>query len=82
MKDMTILKTGIIGSVIGAICCAIPILILALDALGLSARLGWVEYALIPALALFLAITACRLWRQQRAVVCCSAETRSNNGRA
>ena len=43
MKDMTILKTGIIGSVIGAICCAIPILILALDALGLSARLGWVE---------------------------------------
>lgn len=82
MKDMTILKTGIIGSVIAAICCATPILVIALGALGLSARLGWVEYALIPALALFLAITACGLWRRQRAVVCCSAETRSNDGRA
>lgn len=82
MKDMTILKTGIIGSVIAATCCATPILILAFGPLGLSAWLGWVEYALIPALALFLAITVCGLGRRQRAVVCCSAETRSNDGRA
>jgi mercuric ion transport protein len=82
MKDMTILKTGIIGSVIAAICCATPILVIALGDLGLSAWLGWADTVLMPALALFLAITAYGLWRRQRAVACCASEMRSNDGRA
>lgn len=82
MKDTTILKTGIIGSVIAAVCCATPILVIALGALGLSAWVGWVDYVLIPALVLFLAITAYGLWRRQRAAACCTSETQSNKGRA
>jgi len=82
MKDTTILKTGIIGSVIAAICCATPLLVIALGALGLSAWLGWVDYVLLPALVLFLAITAYGLWRRQRAAACCASETQSNMGRA
>ncbi len=82
MKDTTILKTGIIGSVIAAICCATPILVIALGALGLSAWLGWVDYVLIPALVLFLAIIAYGLWRRQRAAACCASETQSNKERA
>lgn len=87
MKDTSILKTGIIGSIIAAICCATPVLVIALGALGLSAWLGWVDYVLIPALVLFLAITAYGFWRRQRAAACCAPETQSgrtqsNKGRA
>jgi len=35
MKDANILKTGIIGSVIAAVCCTTPILVVALGAFGL-----------------------------------------------
>jgi mercuric ion transport protein len=82
MKDSTILKTGVIGSVIAAICCATPILAIALGAVGLSAWLGWIDYVLLPALVLFLGITAYGLWRRQWAAACCATDTRSNKGRA
>ena len=77
MKDATILKTGIVGSVIAAICCATPVLVIALGAVGLSAWLGWVDYVLLPALAVFLAMTAYGLWRLQRAAACCTGETKT-----
>ncbi len=82
MKDATILKTGIIGSIIAAICCFTPILVIGLGVAGLSAWIGWIDYVLIPALALFLAITAYVLWRRRQAAACCASETQSNKGRA
>jgi mercuric ion transport protein len=82
MKDGTILKTGIIGSAIAAICCATPILVVALGVVGLSALLGWIDYVLFPALALFLGMTAYGLWRRKQAAACCTTETQSNKGRA
>lgn len=75
MKDATILKTGIVGSVIAAICCATPVLVIALGAVGLSAWLGWIDYVLLPALAFFLAMTAYGLWRRHRVAACCANET-------
>lgn len=66
MKDNTILKTGIVGSVIAAICCFTPVLVLLLGAIGLSAWLGWLDYVLLPALIVFLGITAYGLWRCQQ----------------
>ncbi|PKO56362.1 MAG: hypothetical protein CVU28_03190, partial [Betaproteobacteria bacterium HGW-Betaproteobacteria-21] len=42
------LKTGIAGSVIAAICCATPVLVILLGVLGLSAWVGWLDYVLIP----------------------------------
>ena len=78
MKDATIVKTGIVGSVIAAICCATPVLVIALGAVGLSAWLGWIDYVLLPALAIFLGLTAYGLWRRQRAAACCSSETQPN----
>lgn len=76
-KDATILKTGVIGSAIAAICCATPVMGLALGVLGLSAWLGWIDYVLIPALVLFLAIAAYGLWRRERTAACCARETQS-----
>ena len=82
MKDATIVKTGVVGSVIAAICCATPVLVIALGAIGLSAWLGWIDYVLLPTLAVFLAMTAYGLWRRQRAVACCADETQTAKERA
>ncbi|MCP5412078.1 MAG: mercury resistance system transport protein MerF [Alphaproteobacteria bacterium] len=73
------MKTGIIGSVIVALCCFTPILVIGLGAVGLSAWLGWLDYVLLPALALFLGLTAWSLWRRQRAATCCAREPASQN---
>jgi mercuric ion transport protein len=76
MKDVTMLKTGIAGSVIAAICCFTPVLVLGLGAVGLSAWLGWIDYVLLPALAMFLAITGYGLYlrRRKRALACCAEQ--------
>ena len=63
MKDSTIIKTGVTGSVIAAICCFTPILVVLLGAVGLSAWLGWIDYVLLPALAVFIGMTAYGLYR-------------------
>lgn len=77
MKDATILKTGVVGSVIAAICCFTPVLVVMFGVVGLSAWLGWIDYVLFPALAIFLSMTAYGLWRRQRAAVCCATETQN-----
>ncbi|MDX1575905.1 MAG: mercury resistance system transport protein MerF [Kiloniellales bacterium] len=67
MRDRTILRTGIVGSVIAAVCCFTPILVLLLGAVGLSAWLGWLDYVLLPALGLFVALTLYALWKRRSA---------------
>jgi len=78
MKDATILKTGIIGSVVAAICCFTPVLVILLGVAGLSAWLGWIDYVLLPALALFLGLTAYGLWRRHRAAACSATQGRTH----
>lgn len=51
VNDRRLLRTGIVGSVVAAICCFTPALVLLLGAVGLSAWLGWLDYVLFPALA-------------------------------
>lgn len=67
MKDATLLKTGIIGTVITAICCFTPVLVVLFGVVGLSAWLGWLDYVLFPALAIFIAIAAYAIWRRRLA---------------
>jgi len=66
-KGRRILRTGIVGSVIVALCCFTPVLALLLGVLGLSAAVGWLDFVLLPALAAFLAITGYGLWTRSRA---------------
>lgn len=49
--------TGLIGTVIAALCCFTPILVILLGAVGLSAIVGWLDFVLLPALGIFAAIT-------------------------
>jgi len=66
MRDVTLQRTGIIGSVVAALCCFTSVLVILLGAVGLSALVGWLDDVLLPALAVFLGITAYALWRRQR----------------
>lgn len=62
-SDRKLIATGIVGTVIAALCCFTPVL---LGAVGLSAWLGWLDYVLLPALAFFVALTVYAVWRRQR----------------
>lgn len=66
MNDQSLLRTGIIGAAITAICCFTPALVIGLGAVGLSAWLGWLDYVLLPALAVFLAVTGYAMVRRSR----------------
>ena len=66
MGNERLLKIGIAGSVIAALCCFTPVLVILLGALGLSAWLGWLDMVLLPALALFLALTGYALWKRRQ----------------
>ena len=55
--NKTLFTTGLIGTVIAALCCFTPVLVILLGALGLSAIVGWLDYVLLPALVIFVAIT-------------------------
>lgn len=61
-----LLKFGLIGTVILALCCFTPLLVVLFGVVGLSAVLGWLDYVLLPALAVFIGITLYALWRRGR----------------
>ncbi len=65
-RNKRLLRRGLIGTVIAAVCCFTPLLVVVFAAIGLSAWLGYADYVLFPALALFVAITVYAVVRQQR----------------
>ncbi len=66
MNDKKLLSTGIVGTVIAALCCFTPILVVLLGAVGLSAALGWLDFVLLPSLAFFVGLTVYAVYRRQR----------------
>ena len=66
MKDR-LLSTGVIGTVVAALCCFTPILVWLLAGIGLSAAIAYLDMVLLPALAVFIAITGYALWRRRTA---------------
>ncbi len=61
-----LLKMGIIGTVIIALCCFTPILVVLFGIVGLSALVGYLDYVLLPALAVFILITIYAVIRRAR----------------
>ncbi|SDW81024.1 mercury resistance system transport protein MerF [Marinobacter mobilis] len=47
-------KTGLIGSVVTALCCFTPVLVWLFAALGLSAMVGYLDVVLFPMLGVFV----------------------------
>jgi len=65
MTRATLLASGIIGSILTALCCFTPVLVALLGVLGLSAWTGHLDAVLLPALIFFLGLTAYALMRKE-----------------
>ena len=57
-------KIGAIGTVITAICCFTPVLVWALGIIGLAAALAYLDYVLLPLLAMFFLLGVIGLVRK------------------
>jgi mercuric ion transport protein len=66
MENKKLLCTGGTGTVIVAICCFTPVLVILLGAIGQSAWVGWLDYVLFPLLFLFIGITIFALIRKRK----------------
>ncbi len=65
MTDKGLLRTGLIGTVIAALCCFTPILVVLFGVVGLSALVGYLDAVLFPVLFIFIGLTVYALWRQR-----------------
>ena len=66
MKDTALIRTGIAGAIIAALCCFTPVLLVLLGALGLSALTGYLDVVLVPALVFFVGLTVYAVYRRSR----------------
>ena len=66
MKNSTLLKTGVTCTCVTALCCVTPVLVILLGTVGLSALVGYLDYVLLPALCVFIGITAYALIVRRR----------------
>ena len=65
MTDRNLIAAGVVA-VIAAICCATPVVVTAVGAVGLTAWLAKVGNVLIPALILCVGLIGYNLYRNQR----------------
>ena len=66
MNPKALLKLGIVGTLVAALCCFTPVLVILLGIVGLSVLTGYLDVVLFPALGVFIVITIYALWRQRR----------------
>ncbi|MBQ0814070.1 MAG: mercury resistance system transport protein MerF [Marinobacter sp.] len=69
----TLLRVSVIGTVLVALCCFTPILVVLLGTLGLAALTGYLDYVLLPALVLFIGLTCYAVWRKKKHDACCNS---------
>ncbi len=77
MKKSTLLKTGIAGTALAALCCFTPALVILFGAVGLSAWVGHLDMVLMPALLLFLSLTVYALMKKDKGD-CCKTSKNGN----
>ncbi|SFL17831.1 mercuric ion transport protein [Nitrosomonas aestuarii] len=75
-KNRRLLRIGVIGTLIVALCCFTPLLVILLAAVGLSAFTGYLDVVLFPALGFFIGLTGYAFYRKksQRNPVCCKPD--------
>ena len=64
MTTNKLLTFGICGTIVAAICCFTPILVIVLGAFGLSAWVSGLDTILLPTLLAFILITVYALWKE------------------
>lgn len=73
-KDSTLLKLGIGGTILAALCCFTPILLILLGVAGLGVLAGYLDYVLMPALVIFIGITIYAVQKRRHAEACCTTD--------
>lgn len=71
----TLLRASVIGTVVVALCCFTPVLVVVFGAVGLAALIGYLDYVLFPALAFFIGLTCYALWRKKKYDACCKSSS-------
>jgi len=69
----TLLRVSVIGTVLVALCCFTPILVILLGTIGLAALTGYLDYVLLPALVFFIGLTCYAVWRKKKHDACCNS---------
>ena len=65
IDNRKLLQTGLGGTVITALCCFTPLLVYVFGFLGISGLIFYLDFILLPALGLFILLTALAFWRQR-----------------
>ena len=68
-----LLRVSVIGTVLVALCCFTPVLVILLGAVGLAALTGYLDYVLLPALVFFIGLTCYAVWRNKKHDACCDS---------
>jgi len=66
MKPKVAFWASVSGTVIVALCCFTPVLVVTLSAIGLGVVIGYLDYILLPALVVMLIITFVSYRRYKR----------------
>ena len=70
-----LLRVSVIGTVLVALCCFTPILVILLGTVGLAALTGYLDVVLLPALAFFIGLTLYAIWRKKQYDACCNNDS-------
>ena len=66
LHSMSLLKVGLIGTIVAAVCCFTPVLVILLGAVGLASLVGYLDYVLLPSLAASVAIVGIGMYKRQK----------------
>jgi mercuric ion transport protein len=66
MQKYNILKAGLVGTIVTAICCFTPFLVIVFGLAGLSSLVVYLDVILFPLLAIFIGITIYALWKKSK----------------
>jgi mercuric ion transport protein len=66
MQKSNLLKVGLVGSIVTAICCFTPFLVIVFGLAGLSLFLVYLDIILLPLLAIFLGTTIFALRKKSK----------------
>lgn len=66
MRPQNSLTASLIGTIIIALCCFTPLLVVILGAIGLGAWIGYLDLILLPAFGAMVGLTVLSYWRYRR----------------
>ena len=69
VNDRRLLQVGIVVTVVAALCCSAPLLVVLSGVVGLSfVAGGYLDIVLFPASLAFVGLTVYAFWRRQRGI--------------